>query len=223
MIRAHVYSVEALETPQERAINDGLDFLAGYLGETIATRMLRIRLPQQPDGSVDVRRVGYGKLDKMVELHLMAVPLLGEQTNFAHGVAYMGQGVGYINTHDAQGLKQTRATAAHEAAHALGFLRPDARQRDIHNKTHCCSPDCIMHSHSGPSFESLFDMSKQARAKQTDLNGLIAELAGAFDRGVQQDFCKPCQRDFGRYGHEHINQLRTERLTNSGSVRVGDS
>src|ERR1700757_2318331 len=76
MYVAHIYSLNSLEAKQETAIKDGLDLVSQQIGKQIASRTLRLQpLPQTRDGSVVVKNVRYGKLDRLVPFHIFAVPL----------------------------------------------------------------------------------------------------------------------------------------------------
>lgn len=91
-MRANIYSLEQLEPPTLEAIHVGLDMVAAYIGETVISKDYIVRLPQTPDGLIDPAKVGCSKLDKLVELHVMAVPLVENV-----GLSRYGRGVSFVN------------------------------------------------------------------------------------------------------------------------------
>lgn len=218
MIRANIYSTETLGEEQRLAIEEGLDLVAGYIGETVATRALRVRVPENPDGTVNPYRIGFGQFDKMVELHLMAVPF-SRNTGTTNGLAYRGKGVGIVDLKSRPGV--LRSVTAHEGAHAFRFLRDGAPQADGDDAHHCASGDCILHWQNRTRLET--EEVKIPREKgvygmlQHLMNGSKTDLIFSHEP-VQTDFCNPCRTDLAGYGPRHIADLRMERLAEG---RVG--
>ncbi|HTB48732.1 MAG TPA: hypothetical protein VK712_01470, partial [Verrucomicrobiae bacterium] len=197
------------------AIEGGLDLVADYIGQEIISTMCRARLTTQENGKVAPGRIGYAALDKMVELHLIAVPLDRGKEELL-GVAHLGRGVAYVDTSGEVAPPVTRSVAAHEVAHALGFVSDKAEHVDRSSFAHCPDEDCIMHknlfictdtSHFGSSlakFSALMSQSRLESAPQTVFS--------------QIDFCKPCQTDMRQLGEAHIGALRTRRLFRSRTI-----
>lgn len=186
------------------------------MGHEISAKTLRARLPQDQWGRVNPKRVGVAKLDKMVELHLMAVPFTDSITRL--GVACMGSGVSFVNT--AKPVSMLVATSAHEGAHSLGFVRKDALQRDIHDPGHCCSANCVLHKVSS-RLPWLSDIEEHEVVDGLTFIHKLKKVIGASGDmptteeptlSLDDDFCRPCQADLASFGDQHLASLRMSRL-----------
>lgn len=226
MFRANVYSMEPLTPVAREAINDGIGMVAAYMGQTVASRELLVRLPLNERGNVNPARVGFNKLDKMVELHLMAVPLdpgAGERI----GLAGVGRGWSFVDT--AKDSDQViRTTTAHEVAHAFGFVSPSAEQTDPESPFHCCDGNCIMHK-MVTILVSEAEAEQQAPEESRRLLSKIPfrrkskivtpEPSPTYSVTDQYDFCLPCKIDLRDNSEAHMSELRTGRLFGTKGVR----
>jgi hypothetical protein len=217
MIRANVYSQETLQPEVAKAVADGIDVVAGYIGETVSIKELQVRLPHNRYGSVNPNRVGFKKLDGMVELHVMAVPL--EYENEATlGVASIGHGFSFIDT-NSNNPQVLRSTSAHENAHALGFVVPLSRHEDPASPFHCSDPNCIMNNKI-VIFDTLQALAEPiSKRNPLTLDKAETDLLRARSLQIangQNDFCSPCKKDFRDKGSYNIGKLRYGRLVNKG-------
>jgi len=204
MFRANIYSMEPLTPVAREAVNDGIGMVAAYMGETVSTRELLVRLPMTQRGTVNAKRVGYGNLDKLVELHLMAVPL-DKGEGEAIGLAGLGRGWSFVDTmHGAADVMRT--TSAHEVAHGLGFVIASSEQADPKSPNHCCDGNCIMHK------KVTILMSESGTGQQTPPSG-SASLYG------QYDFCLPCKIDLRSKGAHRLAELRRSRLFSRRGIK----
>lgn len=217
MIRANVYSIESLSEVASSAILEGIGMAVSYMGETVTSKLLTVRLPLDAHGRVEPRRVGHGKLDKLVELHLMAVPIDpgdGERL----GIAGCGRGVGYVDiSKDSEPV--IRTTTAHEVAHAFGFVTPGAKHEDPSSAHHCANDFCLMHQVARiekidevkPDFK-FRDLFKPWH-KLTRTNYFMSD---------QHDFCLDCKVDMRDGGERHLANLRRARILQWKGVRLGN-
>lgn len=208
MLSANVYSVEALPPAREKAIYDGLDLVGQYVGTIVSPRTLRVRLPKTSAGRVNPERVSYGKLPKEVDLHVFAVPM--EATRSARlGLGYSLTGVSYVDS--TQEEKVTRITAAHEAAHSLGFVLNHSAQLDPQSTAHCCDGGCIMHKSLTNVDAQIFPLPGNRLGNTAALGQTQSATREMFGL-PQDDFCKPCQNDMNDFGDRNLAALRVSRL-----------
>lgn len=216
-MRANIYCLEPLTQEARTGIAEGIGMVATYIGQNVSSKELAVRLPLNDRGHVNPYKVGLGKLDKMVELHLMAVPLdrgQGEQI----GLAGLGEGWSFVDiSTDSRAV--IRATAAHEVAHAFGFLSETAEHQDPDSKHHCGNDCCVMHKkvmilvneahrevEKIPEKRKLWD---RLRGKDGVEVETIPVISRVIDR--QYDFCLPCKVDMRDHGEQNLTQLRYER------------
>lgn len=218
MIRANIYSLEALPAEFDTAIREGVDLVSAYMGHTVMFKGLQVRLPRNQQGYVAPQRVGFSKLDKMVEMHLMAVPLdRGKDEQL--GIASIGRGTAFVDIAHNEPT-QVRATAAHEVAHAFGYLLDTAPQRDVKSPRHCQDTSCILHSNLTTWMSDVVQpVSKWAKVRGT-LTGTrpTPKVIGLKSEIRQTDFCEACQADFNKTGDEQVNKLRHDRLMGVGKI-----
>lgn len=228
MFRANVYSMEPLTPVAREAINDGIGMVAAYMGQTATSRELLVRLPLNERGNVNPARVGFSKLDKMVELHLMAVPLdpgAGERI----GLAGVGRGWSFVDTAK-DSTSVIRTTTAHEVAHAFGFVSPSAEQTDPESPFHCCDGGCIMHkmvtilvaesetAQQAPE-ESRRLLSKIPFWRKSKLTIPETSVSTTYTVPDQYDFCLPCKVDLRHNSEAHLSELRMSRLFGTKGVK----
>lgn len=217
MIRANIYSIEPLLPEVRGAVEDGIGMVAAYMGQSVVAKELRVRLPLNGAGVVRAERVGFGKLDKMVELHLMAVPLdPGEDERI--GLAGIGRGWSFVDT-SRRSIGLIRTTAAHETGHALGFVLPGSPQEDPESSYHCCDQSCIMHKRALMVPETAVAlrshaMRRKKRAIIARRRNRESEPMAALEYRLkdQFDFCLPCKVDMREQGDTQLEQLRYSRL-----------
>lgn len=224
MLRANIYAIEPLTLETRGAIEDGIGMVATYMGHTAVTKELGVRLPLNERGHVNPERVGFGKLDKLVELHLMAVPLdPGEGERI--GLAGVGRGWGFVDT-SKESTDVIRMTTAHEVGHAFGFVVPDADHEDPESSFHCCDGSCVMHKRALIVAEEI--EIEQAATRLQKLKRSIAkrrghepepEYAVNYRLAEQFDFCLPCKVDMRDQGDKNIEQLRYNRIFGSKGVK----
>lgn len=227
MLRANIYSLEPLPAETRSALNDGIDMAAAYMGHQLIAKELTVRLPLNEHGNVNPARVGYGKLDRLVELHLMAVPLdpgAGERV----GLAGVGRGWGFVDV-VSNSPELIRTTTAHETAHAFGFVLPDASQRDLDSPRHCSHDSCVMHK-KVTTMTTHHEQFGQANPRRKFLSRL------GFSRGERQpiepvmletvclannqyDFCTDCKISMRDNGEEQIAGLRHNRIFTWKGIR----
>jgi hypothetical protein len=220
MFRANVYSLEPLTPVAREAVHDGIGMVTAYMGETVAARELMVRLPFTERGTIDPARIGHSKLDKMVELHLMAVPLdSGESERI--GLGALGRGWAYVDTAK-NSAEVIRVTAAHEVAHAFGFVAPEAKQADPESPYHCCDGNCIMHkmvtilvadsehAQQAPQESRRLLNRLQFRRRSTRVAAVTNTPAYSVEK--QYDFCLPCKIDLRDKGSQNIAELRHGRI-----------
>lgn len=215
MLRAHIYTIETLPDPQKEAIIEGVQMVAAYMCESATTKELKLRLPYKENGNVSPFQVGLSKLDPMVELHLLAVPL-DRHTPEVVGLAGIGSGVAYVDTNESSPAV-VRQVSSHETAHAFGFVQEDAKHVDPESPHHCSDEGCIMHmsvlTQDPEESSRLIDRAK----RRGFLGKRHAERA---DRAMhtkvvnQHDFCLDCAIDMRTESEKNIAELRTERLLN---------
>lgn len=227
MFRANIYSMEPLTPVAREAVNDGIGMVAAYMGETVVPRELLIRLPLNERGNVNPTRIGFGKLDKMVELHVMAVPLdPGDEEVI--GLAGIGSGWSFVNTtRDSEQV--IRATTSHEVAHALGFVTIGAAHADPESSFHCCDDNCLMHKslfiHT--KTDTTAELLAEEPPKLLDRIGFRrkSRVAPRVPSPVytlvkrQYDFCSPCKLDIKTNGEKNLSELRTNRIFRIQSVK----
>ncbi len=211
MLRANIYSLEPLAPEIRGGVLEGVDMLAGYIGETIATKEYEIRLPLNQQGYVEPGRLALSYLDQSVELHMMAVPLSSGPNSLTMGYAYVGSGCAYVDV-SRYSPDSTRATAAHETGHSLGFVTPGAPQEDRSSKFHCCTPDCLMHReevlrttlHVAEMGDLQSELDRMLRTSSIR-RPMIATREG------QKDFCDPCKDDMWYNAAQNVHNLRRNR------------
>lgn len=221
MFRANIYSMGGGLAPEARgAIHDGVDMVAAYMGQTVVKKELSVRLPQNENGLVNPHRVGFAKLDKMVELHLMAVPVDRGETDVL-GLAGMGRGWAFANisTDSAQVM---RMTACHEISHAFGFVIPAAEQADQTSPGHCASRDCIMHKFalynivpvvSEPTATNPGRWDPLARWRNRNNGDTVDSIEVSYQKRYRQaDFCSDCKVDMREHGDKNLARLRHRRI-----------
>jgi hypothetical protein len=215
MLRANIYSIEPLTPVAREAIHDGLGMVAAYMGHTIATKELAVRLPLKDNGTVNPRRVGFANLEKMVELHVMAVPLDPGESE-AVGYAGVGGGWSFVDT-ATHSPELIRTTSAHEAAHAFGFVRQRVGHEDSTSHGHCCNGTCIMHRKVMiETYQEEVRLEASRRSRLTELfrrgRPPITPVPKIRLAHEQYDFCLPCKVDLRDKGEEQIAKLRHNRL-----------
>lgn len=225
MFRANVYSLNPLTSQAREAVHDGIGMVAAYMGETAAAKELLVRLPLTSNGTIDPARIGYGKLDKMVELHLMAVPLdRGDSERI--GLAELGRGCAFVDT-SRNSIAVIRATTAHETAHSLGFVSPLSTQTAPDSPYHCNDESCIMHKKvtliideiESPIVEpqkshrtyNPFKLHRQPQ-KASSESQQTYEIVGKYD------FCLPCKIDLREKGSQNLAEIRHSRLFSRKAV-----
>jgi hypothetical protein len=208
MFRANVYMVEKLSVSQKTALAEGVEVVAHHIGERVTTNFIETILPRNAAGKVRTKDVVLASLDEMVELHLHAVPLVATPERRI-GVASYARGVGFVDS--AQNTLVVRNVATHETAHAFGFVRTTAWQRDIESPMHCCSKDCIMHSLvKEPDMSILYKaMEKIEKHDLDDLDKVKEEYEASCSSQV---FCNPCRADLHDFGEENLSVIRMGRL-----------
>ena len=226
MIRANIYNLEPLDKKTRESVNTGIEMVAAFMGHTVVSQECRLRISTDVLGRVDPRRVGFGKMDRLVELHLLAVPLSPILHKDLVGLAGAGRGWAFVDVAPPTTNQQAsiRSTTAHEVAHALGYVRPGAHQEDPADYGHCSDPDCILHKniigvpagdrrHPGERF--LIRAKRTAKAVMGDL-GLAPQSTRV---GYQYDFCLPCKVDFREHGDEHLSSIRANRVIYNHSIQ----
>lgn len=224
MIRANVYSLEPLSTDVSEAVRQGIDMVADYMGHTVATQELLLkRLPLNSEGNVRPGLVSFRKLDKFVELHLMAVPLdrgAGERI----GLAGVGRGWAFVNTSD-ESLEVITTTSAHETGHAFGFVTPASPNSDPRDPHHCRDIRCLMNKkvvilESDEEVSTGFSVSARSAMDRLFLRRPPRTASPRPSRRVHQqhDFCDCCKADMRQAGNENIAKLRSARLFEWGKV-----
>jgi hypothetical protein len=213
MFRANVYSLEPLSPEARSAVQDGIDMVATYMGETVASSDKLVRLPLNERGHVNPARVGFAKLDKLVELHLMAVPLdPGDSEQI--GLAGVGRGWAFVNT-TTDNEQIIRLTSAHEVAHAFGFVLAGSQQEDPESTYHCCDDSCAMHH----KVVTEVTYAEQEMGRAQKLLSRFARKSVQVPEEVvsskilkQFDFCLPCKVDMRSASEENIHKLRYGRI-----------
>ncbi len=217
MFRANIYSLEPLEPVAREAVHEGIEMIAAYMGQTVTTSELQVRLPLDDNRLVNPRRVGFKKLDKMVELHLMAVPVDPGESELL-GVAGVGLGWGFTDI-SSNHPSLMRSTASHETAHAFGFVMADSKQSDPESSTHCISSNCIMHSKAIYQVVHTERLIEPARSR--GISRLIhlpnsqetpAVEISTHREYLQHDFCVDCKSDMYNYGEKNLARLRHRRV-----------
>lgn len=218
MLRANIYRLEPLLPDMREAVLGGVDMLASYIGERIVSKEYDIRMPLTDRGLVEPGRLPLSYLDQEVELHMLAVPLEVDRESTAMGYAYIGTGFAYVDT-SRYTPDSTRATSAHETAHALGFVTPWSRHEDPNSQFHCCTADCLMHKHE---VQSAYWKEAPMGDLQDELNRMLRTSSirrpMVAVRAGQKDFCKPCKIDMTHNGARNVENLRRNRPTNWAGV-----
>jgi hypothetical protein len=216
--------MEPLTDIARESINDGIGMVTAYIGETVVTNEVTVRLVTDELGRVDPNRIGYGNLDKMVELHVMAVPLdRGEDERL--GLAAIGRGWSYVDT-SRDSAPIIRTTAAHEVAHALRFVVPGSEHEDPASPYHCCDGDCIMHKSiaiavselAGSSDRILRTQRMRSLLRRRGKAALLQVDQTEYLMDSQHDFCVACKVDMRDKGSGHVAKLRHDRLFVQKSV-----
>ncbi len=198
------------------AIHDGVGMVAAYMGESIVTKELTVRVPTSPAGLVDPHRIGFSKMDKMVELHLLALPL--DVSTEQVGLAYKKRGIGFVDT-TAASEAFTRGVVAHETAHALGFVDDDADHKHSASNSHCNDASCIMHPVIAITLDTIEAEATQSRLermmrrKPKIISDTVVRLANN-----QVDFCFDCKVDLRGKGQAHLDSIRQDRLFGSKAI-----
>ena len=213
MITANVYKVCDVSTKQVEAVHDGIDLLSRYTGR-IVTKDLRINIPTlSKRGEINPGKVGFGCLDKLRDLHIFACPVVDDGNKRVLGRSAFLSGMAFIDTR--YGSADMPITTAHETAHALGFVDPDAITRT--DRAHCSDKACIMHpvlfGSGSTNSNSVFDSELSRFSVET----LGVDLFSDASSKQQEDFCMPCKADIRDLTEEHLGLLRLIRL-NVGQV-----
>lgn len=214
MFRANVYSLEPLAPEINEAVHDGIAMTAANMDQQVSSRNVAVRLPRNQDGKVNPSKIGLGKLNNLVELHLMAVPLdRGEDERL--GIAKLGLGSAFVDI-SSDRVEVVRSVAAHETAHAFGFVSDGASHASEEDPHHCCDDSCIMH---GRLIDFVIEKQVLAKRRFADRFKKIITKNYAPDtewvtvREIDQfDFCSPCKTDMWCNAEEHLSKLRHNRL-----------
>ncbi len=212
MLRANIYQLHPLAPDMREAVFEGVEMLASYVGEVIVPKLYDIRMPVNHRGYVQPDRSTLSYLDQAVELHVMAVPFQYDTADDgAMGSAYVSSGLAYVDT-SRSNPDSTRATAAHETSHALGFVTPGARHEDPTSQFHCCTYDCLMHKSEvmRMTFEEAKVVNLQAELNRMIRTSSIRRPMVSVRKG-QNDFCNPCKNDMVDNGARNIENLRRGR------------
>lgn len=205
MLRANIYSLDKLPEEHSRGVHDGIGMVAANLGTEIVATDRRVILPTYTNGNVNPKRVGLSKLDNMVELHVMAVPMqtgLDEQL----GLALLGRGLAYVDTStDSQEI--IRSVTAHEVSHSIGFVALGAPQADPNSPNHCVDDGCIMNWR----MITFADEVRTKRSFQQFISG-ESKHKKILKAHKQHDFCTCCKTDLWTKGEENIAKMRHDRL-----------
>jgi hypothetical protein len=210
-IRAKIYSPEALKPEVKEAIFDGMDMVLTYMGQiAVAKTEVVTSSLRSPEGVIDPSRISYKRLDRLVELHLVAVPFrhqqrqVGDVIEIFAGHAMVGSGCSAIDTLGS--AAQIRTSTSHEVAHSLGYVQPD--RMDPKNPYHCGDSDCIMHYAGRLTSQRPINGS----GMQYEENSFLSAYKDAAIN--QHDFCLPCKMDMRETGEKHIIDLRHNRIFN---------
>ena len=211
-MKAYVYSMESLNSDIKDELYTGLEMVAAYIGETVVTKLCRVRLATDYIGHVEPSKIGTSKLDKLVELHVMAVPMSLNKADQA-GLAYMGEGVSYVDVSPfrAGSAGKIVTSTAHEVAHSLGFLKDGAVQTDPQSSGHCKDQDCILNKNV---IEKPIIPTQDKNLLKRGVKAVLSSLQPAPEPqfGYQFDFCQDCKNDLHLHGPSHLDRLRSNRL-----------
>ncbi len=223
MFKANIYSLEPLSTTDREAVRTGIEIVAAYMGETALSTELIVRTATNQDGRVDPRRANFAKLNHLVELHMMVMPLVASSHNTRLGVAGVGRGWGFVDPTTAPSALSLQSTTAHEVSHAFGFVNGGASQADPESRHHCTDPSCIMHMH-----QELTLIPESHRLRQKGMVAVTKRALKEFFRPEhpkdthaqsQYDFCLACKMDLRHHGPAKIGQLRTDRLVPNARIK----
>lgn len=228
-MRANIYTLEPLAKEVRESIHYGIEMVAGYIGEVVVAKEKTIRLPQDNKGLVNPRLVGLGGLDKLTELHLMAVPLSYDQPNCL-GLAATSAGFTYVDSVKCDTPDLARVISAHETAHALGFVQKGAKHEDPTSPHHCTTPNCLMEPlvKVHRPIDLPIDM-KQFFGNQKD-HPLFDNFKSYIDYAglnepakpqiAQSHFCHCCQQEMKTDGSKNLSKLRHFRLNTPKNVKL---
>ncbi len=212
MFRANVYGLEPLSGHTKEEVHTGIEMVAAHIGDIVVTRQCRLKVSTDFLGHVKPEKIGTKKLDKMVELHVMAVPLSLEQAERI-GMANVGKGIAFVDTSPLRSKSKGNitATTAHEVAHAIGFVRENSSQVDPHSETHCFDPKCIMHK---LLIEERIDDFPEHNLFKRGIKAVVSSMLAPVEPrwGAQFDFCTDCKSDMHQHGQRQLNELRSHRL-----------
>ena len=218
-IRAKIYSPEPLQPVTFEAISDGIDIVLAYMGQIAVQKSAVVTCSlRSPQGAINPYKIAYNKLDKLIELHVVAVPfkqpgeLNGSQKSIL-GIAKFGKG--YVAVDVSRDASQIRTTTAHEVGHAFGYVSSGDMNHE--DSAHCSDENCLMH----PSLNMLItdrpngnnrDLGNLRKIGQI-LLGLPMERVTNEYALKQYDFCSNCKADMYETGENHVKQMRFSRLT----------
>lgn len=223
MFRANIYSIEPLSPLARDAVHEGIQMVAAYMGQTATTSELLVRLPLNTDGRVNPRRVGFKNLDKMVDLHLMAVPVdRGESEKLGQAGVGLGWAFSDVTEDNSQII---RTTTAHEVAHAFGHVNPESEQSDPNSRGHCVCQDCVMHRVAlyrtvqmelpRPEPEKLKGLKAIFKRKQPVIEPPETVRVKQYH---QYDFCASCKLDLYHDSDRNLANMRYRRLLDRNGV-----
>lgn len=230
-MRANIYTLEPLAKEVRESIHYGIEMVAGYIGEVVVAKEKTIRLPQDNEGRVNPRLVGLGSLDRLTELHLMAVPL-NHRTDDRNslGAAAIGHGFVYIDSKQCDTTDLARVVSAHETAHALGFVQRGVKHEDPASPHHCTTDNCLMKPRLDiyQPFDQFQDIEKSLGIKPD--HPLLADLR-SYSRRInfsepakslitQHQFCHCCQQEMKTDGSKNLSKLRHFRLNTPKNVKL---
>lgn len=227
-MRANIYTLEPLAKDIRESIHYGIEMMAEYIGQTVATKELTVRLPQDNHGLVDPARVGLGGLDKLTELHLMAVPLKKTKKQ-GLGVASLSTGFAYIDTIECDSPELTKVVTAHESAHSLGFVPKGASHEDRTSPHHCTTPTCLMlpeiHTYSYGDPFAIFSRNIDLGQSRSSYYPHRRRVLPTYDNArkvqlVQHDFCQCCKNSMKADGGKNLARLRHNRLNMPDKAKI---
>lgn len=208
-MRSNIYSMEKLQPAIRDSVHEGISMTAAYMGETVVSKELLVKLPTDSQGFVDTKRIRLRNFDLLTELHVLVAPL--KRTREELGIGHYNRGVVIIDQSIGHG-EITRSVAAHETAHAFGFVSDNAQHQDPLNNHHCRYDNCIMYY-----VIDIGESSDRFHEIQGFMGSLVKQMVLPDQKSLrlsrgQYDFCQDCKHELRDEGQKHLNQLRVDRL-----------
>lgn len=192
------------------SIDHGLHVVGDVIGEVSVKNELTVSLVRGRQGYVDCNRVGYGKFNPHIDLHIFAAPLEIESL----GRSLFLTGVSWLNLRADRADQALHTTTAHEVAHSLGFVDPDAPNHDKKSRMHCDGDCCLMNQYYEFPIVTRHITAVTERLFRDPVVTTVDQHTAE-----QQRFCGDCESHMRQRISSNLFTLRHMRMTRGTIIR----